>query len=166
MTSITILTKDKISMIVDGFKRAGLLKPSSIFENYLLEQDNYERIIWIAYLSGEFVGYITLKWKSLYKPFLDNDIPEINDFNVLPKYRGKGIGLELLKTSENMALTRGNIIGIGVGLYGDYGAAQKLYVKQGYVPDGLGVTYNYERIRAGENVQLDDDLVLWFIKRL
>lgn len=38
------------------------------------------------------------------------------------------------------AATKSAAIGIGVGLYagedGGYGAAQRLYVKRGYIPDG------------------------------
>ena len=40
---------------------------------------------------------------------------------------------------------------IGVGLYNDYGRAQKLYVHLGYVPDGHGVTYAYQSIVPGES---------------
>ena len=62
------------------------------------------------------------------------------------------------------------VVGIGVGLYagedGGYGAAQRLYIKRGYIPDGQGVTYNYEPTMPGNSYPLDDDLVLWFLKRL
>lgn len=51
-----------------------------------------------------------------------------------------------------------------MGLYPDYGSAQRIYVQRGYIPDGMGVTYNYERVSPGESVRLDDDLVLWFVK--
>ena len=57
-------------------------------------------------------------------------------------------------------------MGIGVGLSRDYGAAQRLYIKRGYVPDGRGVTYNYLPVMAGSKVLVDDDLVLWFTKKL
>ncbi len=62
------------------------------------------------------------------------------------------------------------MVGIGVGLYagedGGYGAAQRLYVKRGYIPDGKGVTYNYHPTTPGNNYSLDDDLILWFTKKL
>ena len=73
-------------------------------------------------------------------------------------------------TAESEAATRGDVVGIGVGLYGGddggYGAAQRLYVAQGYIPDGRGVTYNYRYVVPGSNVQCDDDLVLWFTRQL
>ncbi len=57
-------------------------------------------------------------------------------------------------------------MGIGFGLYADYGAAQRLYVQMGYVPDGHGLTWNNEPARAGDMVRVDDDLVLWLRKPL
>ena len=57
-------------------------------------------------------------------------------------------------------------IGIGVGLYKDYGRAQNLYVHLGYVPDGQGVTYKYLPIVPGESYPIDDDLIIWLKKDL
>jgi hypothetical protein len=34
-----------------------------------------------------------------------------------------------------------NRVGLGVELCADYGPAQMLYIKKGYIPDGNGVTY-------------------------
>ena len=36
---------------------------------------------------------------------------------------------------------RSDHAGIGFGLYADYGAAQRLYIKRGYIPDGRGAHY-------------------------
>ncbi|HXW52885.1 MAG TPA: GNAT family N-acetyltransferase, partial [Myxococcota bacterium] len=58
------------------------------------------------------------------------------------------------------------VVGIGVGLYDGYGDAQKLYVKRGYIPDGLGPTYRYIKLVYGQSVNVDDDLVMWFTKRI
>ena len=49
---------------------------------------------------------------------------------------------------------------------GDYGAAQRLYVQRGYVPDGRGVTYGYRTLCPGEETRIDDDLALWFTREL
>jgi hypothetical protein len=44
----------------------------------------------------------------------------------------------LIKWLENLASQEGyNEIGIGVGLYRDYGPAQQLYFQLGYIPDGM-----------------------------
>lgn len=38
--------------------------------------------------------------------------------------------------------------------------------QRGYLPDGLGITYNYNRVDYNYKVSMDDDLVLWFTKKL
>lgn len=154
-----------IELIVSCFAAVDWPKPRSTFEQYFQEQNTGQRKVWLAYHNEQFAGYVTLTWQSLYKPFRQNDIPEIMDLNVLPDFRYKGIGTTLLHAAETEAYTRHAVVGLGVGLYPDYGDAQRLYVKRGYVPDGLGVTYNYERVQPGDSVTLDDDLVLWFLKR-
>ncbi|CEG57848.1 hypothetical protein [Legionella fallonii] len=62
--------------------------------------------------------------------------------------------------AELEAVKKQNKVGIGVGLYDGYGSAQRLYIKRGYIPDGLGVTYDYNHVTPGADVCLDDDLVL------
>lgn len=155
-----------LDTLVTSFSAHNWHKPKSVFERYWQEQTQNERKIWVAFDNQDLAGYITLKWKSYYQPFLDNSIPEIMDLNVLPPFRGKGIGASLLATAENEARKQCNIVGIGVGLYKDYGQAQKLYINRGYIPDGHGITYNYKPIDPGNMIRLDDDLVLWFTKPL
>lgn len=124
----------------------------------------------MARIQDKFAGYVTLKWQSQYPSFNEQNIHEIMDLNVLPSFRKMGIGSLLLDCAEKEAATKSEVVGIGVGLYsgadGGYGAAQRLYVKRGYIPDGKGVTYNYEPTIPGNSYPLDDDLVLWFTKKL
>lgn len=166
ITTIKFLTESDLPIMVNSFAEHNWPKPLTTFEKYLKEQQENERLIWVAYEGDQFAGYITLKWDSQYKVFHKQNIPEIMDLNVLPPFRYKGIGLKLLETAEQKAVKKSTIIGIGVGLYKDYGAAQRLYIKHGYIPDGQGVTYNYQPIIPGSDVRLDDDLVLWFTKKL
>lgn len=164
------LIREDIAAISEAFNEIGWNKPATLFERYLKEQEAGERLVWVAHFKGEFAGYITLKWQALYPSFKDQNIPEIMDLNVLPVYRKMGVGSLLLDCAEKEALTKSQIIGIGVGLYagedGGYGAAQRLYIRHGYIPDGKGVTYNYEPTIPGNSYPLDDDLVLWFTKKL
>jgi len=51
-------------------------------------------------------------------------------------------------------------------MYPDYGNAQRLYVLRGYVPDGRGLTYDCWILEPMESTVNDDDLVLFFTKRL
>lgn len=162
--AIQFISEQNLDTIVEAFKKANWIKERSIFETYLNEQTNHQRVVWLAYLKHQFAGYITLKWQSKYMPFAKEHIPEIMDLNVLPEFRERGIASNLLKIAEKEAFTKSKTVGIGVGLYKDYGAAQKLYINSGYVPDGNGLTYDYQFVKPGSRVIVDDDLVLWFRK--
>jgi GNAT superfamily N-acetyltransferase len=155
-----------IPLLVNEFARHHWHKPQSIFDLYWHEQQAQERFMWIALHNEQCAGYVTLKWVSHYQLFQEQHIPEIMDLNVLPPYRKKGIGTRLLGLAEQLASTRNHVVGLGVGLYGDYGDAQKLYIKSGYIPDGCGVTYNYQTVTPGDSAPVDDDLILWFTKKL
>ena len=161
-----LLQQADIPLIVGAFEALGWDKPPSLYQQYLAEQERHQRFVWVAFKEEDFVGYITLKWQSEYAPFHKKGIPEIVDLNVLPKFRKQGIGSKLLDLAEAAAQKKSKLVGIGVGLYADYGDAQRLYIKRGYMPDGLGITYNYQPIEPGSMVCLDDDLVLWFRKEL
>ncbi len=165
--NIRILEKTDIAVIVSSFEKSGWqIKPASIFEQYLDDQNNDTSFCFVAFIGDEFTGYVILKWHSDYKNFAKDNIPEISDLNVLPNFRNKGIGSTLIEKCEEYAASKSDIVGIGVGLYPDYGSAQRIYIKHGYIPDGYGVTYNYEYVIPGKEYPVDDDLVLWFTKRL
>ena len=164
---IRALIKSDIPFIVNAFVTSNWTeKPSSLFEQYLEEQSKGKRVCWIAFSGNKFAGYITLKWQSQYLHFSKDNIPEISDLNVLPVFRSSGIGSALIEKCEGLATTKSNFIGVGVGLYPDYGSAQRLYIKLGYIPDGHGVTYNYKYVVPGNTYPFDDNLVLWFRKKL
>lgn len=53
--NIRILEKTDIAVIVDGFKESGWqIKPASVFEQYLDEQD--KRICLVAFVGEKFTG--------------------------------------------------------------------------------------------------------------
>ncbi len=164
---IKLLEKSDIFFIVDGFANSNWTKKSAkLFERYLKEQDEKQCICLVAFMDNEFAGYIILKWYSEYFYFAECNLPEISDLNVLPVFRNKDIGSSLIEKCEELAKTRSNLIGIGVGLYSDYGTAQRLYFKRGYIPDGNGITYNYQPVIPGNKYPVDDDLVLWLTKSI
>jgi hypothetical protein len=57
-------------------------------------------------------------------------------------------------------------VGLGVGLYTDYGAAQRLYVRRGYVPDGRGLSSNNRPVKPGTYIRVDDSLVLMMTRKV
>ncbi len=160
------LRQTDIPLIAAAFAAIGWNKPASLFQHYFQQQESNQRCVWVAFDGEDFLGYVTLKWHSDYPNFHKHGIPEINDFNVLPVFRNKGIGSKLLDLAEAEAHVRCSVVGLGVGLYADYGNAQKLYVKRGYIPDGHGVTYQYQPVVPGKEYPVDDDLALWFVKKL
>jgi GNAT superfamily N-acetyltransferase len=158
------LRGDDILAIADAFAVLGWDKPPAQYWGYLAEQHRGEREVLVAWDGEAFVGYVTVVWHSGYAPFRTAGIPEIADFNVLPHVRRRGIGSLLLDAVERRIAQRSQVAGIGVGMTADYGAAQRLYVKRGYVPDGRGLVASGHHVSWGETVHVDDDLVLYFTK--
>jgi GNAT superfamily N-acetyltransferase len=141
-------------------------KDEAQYRRYLSEQSRGDRDVFVADFEGRFAGYITVVWNASYPPFRDAGVPEIQDFNVLPAYRRKGIGSALMDAAEGLVATRSPIVGLGVGLYADYGAAQRMYAKRGYVPDGRGLMYANAPVPPGETVRIDDDACLMYTREL
>jgi len=117
---IKALELSDIPVLVDAFQKANWQKPESLFEAYHQEQQQSERVIWVAYIQDQIAGYVTLKWTSHYESFANQGISEIMDLNVLPSFRKLGIGSALLTVAEEKAFSQHGQVGIGVGLYGVY----------------------------------------------
>jgi len=163
---IRLLEAGDIPQIANAFEEIGWNKPASQYERYLVEQAHEVRDVYVAFVEDQFEGYLTICWKSNYQPFRQENIPEIVDFNVLPKFRRLGIGAHLMDQAEQAIAKVSRVAGIGVGMTPDYGAAQRLYILRGYVPDGLGLHARDHHVRYGEQVKVDDDLALYLTKAL
>ena len=153
-------------VISSAFTAFGWSDRTTLLESYLLEQSKTERKVLVALTENIFAGYVTILWQSDYPPFAEGAIPEIKDLNVLPVYRRSGIGGRLLDKAERLISKRSDVAGIGVGMFSDYGAAQRLYMKRGYVPDARGLFYHGEYIKPEQQIVVDDDLVLYMTKTL
>ena len=160
------LREEDAQIISNSFKEQGWEKPVDLYLNYLEEQNRGERVSLIAEVDGAFAGYVNVIWKSYYPSFVERGIPEINDLNVLIKYRRQGIGSQLMDKAEEIMKGRSGIAGIGVGLTPDYGNAQILYVRRGYIPDGKGIHNGQHYIKSGESAVVNDDLVMYLTKQL
>jgi GNAT superfamily N-acetyltransferase len=163
---IRSLCKEDPGLISAAFDEIGWNKPTAQYEAYLKEQEAGDLHVLVATVGGLFAGYVTVKWKTEYSPFADAGIPEIQDLNVLPRHRRSGIGTALMDGAEALVGERSATVGIGVGMYAGYGNAQRLYVLRSYVPDGRGLTYDGRILEPMESTVNDDDLVLYFTKRL
>lgn len=161
---IRLLQEEDIEPIATAFQSIGWNKPPSKYQSYLLEQQAGSRMVLVAFNDDQFAGYLTIVWSSNYHPFRAENIPEIQDFNVLPQVRRMGIGTQLMEKAEEIIAQRSSVAGIGVGMTVDYGAAQRLYVSRGYTPDGRGLVWRNEAVKYGQQIIVDDDLVLHFVR--
>ena len=166
MCEFASLKAEHIPEMVAAFEAMGWDKPASQYEKYLDEQDRGMRTVILAFQENGFVGYLTILWSSSYTPFFDAGIPEISDLNVLIDHRKKGVGTSLVAEAEEIVRHRSSVVGIGVGMDRDYGPAQRLYVKLGYIPDGKGIISHGRYPKFGEQVTVNDSLNLYFTKDL
>jgi ribosomal protein S18 acetylase RimI-like enzyme len=150
--------------LASAFLNSEWYTPESYFHRLLLERKNRKIELLVAYAGEVIAGFVFIKWRADYPPFAEKSIPEIRDLRVLKEFRRRSIATALLDEAEKRIFQRSPVVGIGVGLYADYGAGQRLYIKRGYVPDGRGLMYNNQPAKPGREVLVDDNLCLYFTK--
>lgn len=156
--------KADFTALADAF--ATWPKPAALFEAYRVAQSAGRIEVLAARVDDGVAGYCLVEWESSYPFFRAERIPEVADLNVLPARRGRGAGGLLLARAEELISTRSATAGLRVGLYADYGVAQRMYVRHGYLPDGRGVTVDGRIVAPGATIALDDDAVLAFTRSL
>lgn len=138
-------------------------KDDGYFEQ-LFEEDTK---ILMAECDGAVCGFCLFNERPRYSLYRTLGIPEIQDLNVIPAYRRRGIATALIKWCEGLARAKGcEQIGIAVGLFKEYGPAQILYATLGYLPDGNGATYDREGVTPYTPYMMDDDLSLMLVKSI
>jgi GNAT superfamily N-acetyltransferase len=163
---IRLLEESDPPSIAAAFTKMGWKKPETQYRHYLHEQMAGTRTCFLGIIDRQFAGYVTVNWRPTYPGFADLNIPEIQDLNVLTEFRREGIASRLLDRAETEAARRSSVVGIAVGLHPGYNAAQRLYAKRGYIPDGRGITYRDRFVKEGATVVMDDDLVMHSTKQL
>jgi len=164
--NIRALQKSDCEKIHLAFVAQGWKKPAAKYYQYLEWQNSGIRDVLLATFAGEFAGYLIINWTSDYQSFKENGIPEIVDFNVLKKFQRRGIGTALMDEAERRIQCVSPTAGIGFGITKDYGAAQILYIKRGYIPDGRGLLLDGESLEYGKQVTISDSLVIFLTKKL
>lgn len=166
MTDLTVADAESadIAGLADAFR--DWPKPAALFEHYLEEQRAGRIDVLVARRDESPAGYCLIIWESAYPPFREAGIPEISDLNVLHAHRGSGLGRLLLDEAEKRIATKGAVAGLLVGLHADYGTAQQMYARRGYIPDGRGVSIDGEPVPPGTMIALDDEPVLALTRAL
>jgi len=163
--TISPLEETLAQICADQFETAcGYAKPPGYFLRQLRKQCEGELRFWVAHREAQYLGHVRLVPRSPYSGLREAGIPEIADLNVAQAHRRCGIGTRLIGHCETHCGTPA--IGIGVGLYPGYNAAQRLYTRLGYQLDGRGVHYRGVPVQYGECPPFDDDLLLYFVKIL
>ena len=137
-----------------------------VYENYYIEQEENKRKVFVAVCEGEVCGYCTLVLNPAEGPWIGKGYPEIVDLSVFNHMQNRGIGNKLLDVIEQDAAKISDIVFLAVGLHSGYGAAQRIYVKRGYIPDGNGVWYQGKPLEQYAPCCNDDDLLLFMSKTL
>jgi len=136
------------------------------YEKFFDEQERGLRTVIIAELNGELVGRVTLLHSASGVPFKNMNIPEVLGLSVLEKYRKQGIGTELMKCIEEAAEKMSDTVCLGVGICESDGAAQRLFAKRGYIPDGSGAWYGRQAAHRAGRIETIESLVLYMLKEL
>ena len=163
--SIRKMQESDIKDLSRGFISQGWPGREEILARYFLEQESGEREVLVAEIDGAVAGYVTILPSAKHGPFAEV-YPELSDFNVFEPFRNQGIGNQLLEEAEKRVKLVSIKVSLGVGLHSGYGAAQRLYIKRGYIPDGTGVWYQNHQPAMNAVCEDIGELVLYLSKNL
>ena len=160
---IRIMNDDDIPFIcrADGDESQ---KNMDYLKRQLENQEKNECIALLALYNGAAAGYVFLYYRCRWGGMAGCNIPGIVDLIVFEKYRRKKIATILLDIAEDIAKQHSNKIYLDVCLNSDYGAAQRLYIKRGYIPDGKGVYYKEKICETDAVCRNNDELTLCLVK--
>jgi len=155
-----------IAALNEAIRAQGWEKPDDLYARYWQwEQDGTRRIV-VAELDDQVAGYLTVKPRAESGPFAGREIPIVEDLLVFAPFQRRGLGNHLMDAAEAIAAETSDEIGLSVGLHSGYGAAQRMYAKRGYVPDGSGLWYQDKPAKPYAPCINDDDLTLCLSKKL
>ena len=163
--SIRKMQESDIKDLSRGFISQGWPGREEILARYFLEEESGEREVLVAEIDGAVAGYVTILPSAKHGPFAEV-YPELSDFNVFEPFRNQGVGNQLLEEAEKRVKLVSIKVSLGVGLHSGYGAAQRLYIKRGYIPDGTGVWYQNHQPAMNAVCEDIGELVLYLSKNL
>ena len=134
---------------------------------YLADHAEPDGASLIATRGPDVIGHVSMMWESSYAGFRSRGIPLVHQIAVAGPFRQQGVATLLMDAAEKIARDRGIVtLGITVGLFDEYGPAQRLYGRRGYIPDGRGACRGQRPLSKGMQVIMDDDLIIWLTKDL
>jgi len=134
---------------------------------YLADHAEPEGASLIATDGIDVIGYVAIVWESNYAGFRSRGIPLVHQIAVAGPFRRQRVATLLMDAAEHLARDRGIVtLGITVGLFDEYGPAQRLYGQRGYIPDGRGACRGQRRLGKGTLVTMDHDVIMWLTKDL
>ena len=135
--------------------------------SYLADHAEPDGASLIATNRSDVIGYVAIVWESDYDGFRSRGIPLVHQVAVAGPFLRQGVATLLMDAAEQLVRDRGIATpGITVGLFDEYGPAQRLYGQRGYIPDGRGACRGQRPLSKGMQVTMDDDLIIWLIKDL
>ncbi len=72
----------------------------------------------------------------------------------------------LMDAAEQIAAEYSGLVYLDVGLNSEFGSAQRLYAKRGYIPDGKGCYYEEKVCGTNAVCRNSDELTLCLVKKL
>jgi GNAT superfamily N-acetyltransferase len=163
---IRSMQPEDAKVLYDTYLSYGWHPSMATYEKYFAEQQDNQRKVFIAEYEGAVSGLCTLVMNPQEGPWAGMGFPEIEDLCVFFHVQKRGIGSRLLDVAEQEASRVADTVYLAVGLHSGYGAAQRIYVKRGYLPDGSGVWYRGTQLAQYAPCCNDDDLLLFMSKKL
>ncbi|MGI5835443.1 MAG: GNAT family N-acetyltransferase [Chloroflexota bacterium] len=135
------LAEDEIPILEQQLRSGPVIRHR---QRYQLQEEG-EGYCLVAWHDGSPVGHGVINWSGAPDEPMASQLlecPDIEDLFVLPEYRSRGIGSQLLAALEDLA-RRFGYSKVGLGVATDNVRAWKLYLRQGYADSGFGVYPHY-----------------------
>ena len=136
------------------------------YERHLANQAKGDCSALLALADGRIAGHVFLYYRCRWGSMKNQGLPCVVDLFVFEPYRRAGIATLLMDACEDIARRHSDRIYLDVGLNSDYGPAQQMYIRRGYLPDGCGAYYRQEVCPVDAECRNNDELTLCLIKRL
>ena len=142
---------------------SGEIKSGETFNTLYARQRMKKVNVYVAEFECKLLGYIVVNYETT----LNGEVlVHIEDLFVLPLFRKCGVGQSLLDYAEREIVRRYDKVNASIGIGGIYGAAQRLFIKNGYMPDGQGARFNGRILQEGANATNTRNLCLKYSKEL